>query len=82
VVRPFPGVDRTERKARRGDMAQFRVLLVCDRCAHLELRYVSLVASGSPDVASFAIPRGWFQRRDDVRRELILICERCDALGL
>ncbi|HZU82458.1 MAG TPA: hypothetical protein VE987_06065 [Polyangiaceae bacterium] len=58
-------------------MPQLRVILVCHRCARLELRYVRLSAPADPRTVSFPLPEGWHQRWDDDGQAIVVECDRC-----
>jgi hypothetical protein len=58
-------------------MQRLRVILVCNGCGLLELRYVVPVAPSQTDVVSFPLPAGWVQRWDDAMGGVALLCERC-----
>jgi hypothetical protein len=58
-------------------MQRLRVILVCNSCGFLELRYVVPVAFQQSELVSFALPAGWFQRWDGAAGGVILLCDRC-----
>ncbi|HEY4012272.1 MAG TPA: hypothetical protein VGM06_02955 [Polyangiaceae bacterium] len=58
-------------------MQRLRVILVCNSCGFLELRYVVPAAPRELNLVSFPLPIGWFQRWDDRTGGSVLLCERC-----
>jgi hypothetical protein len=58
-------------------MQRLRVILVCDNCGFLELRYVVPAAPDNLDTLSFPLPPGWSQRWDAGSGGVVVLCQRC-----